>query len=113
MNADRLRRGLVIWADDFDVGYQGDKEGRPFLVTRIEGDPPHTAWLVAGSASGWEGVPYKKRLVPGLTKDGMFSLDQFVVGVEDLERAEEGTVLPEPDLTRILSTIEGNLTDLI
>lgn len=113
MDTNRLRRGLVIWADDTDVGYQGGKKGRPFLVMRVEGDPVHTVWLVAGSASAWEGVPYKRKLVPGITKDGMFSLYPFAVAIEDLEAAEAGSDLPQSEAKRILSVIEGDLTDLI
>ncbi len=43
----------------------------------------------------------------------MFSLYPFAVAIEDLEAAEAGSDLPQSEAKRILSVIEGDLTDLI
>jgi hypothetical protein len=112
MQPDRLRVGLVISADDDDVGYHGGKQGRPFLVVRVEGDPPHTVWLLARSKSSYEGVFVPKRAAPGLNRDGKFALDPFPASIEDVELADELGMLAEEHLERVLSVMRSNLMDL-
>jgi hypothetical protein len=107
-----MRSGQVIRADDDDVGFEGGKRGRPYLIVRVIGDPPELVYVVPRTASGLEGVPVPAGAVAGLNKDGNFLLDPLAVSPTDLSEARLLGELPEPYLTRVLERLHRAFMEL-
>jgi hypothetical protein len=104
--------GQVIRAHDGDIGFEGGKSGRPYLIVRVIGDPPELIFVVPRTASGLEGVPVPAGAVPGLNKDGKFLVDPLAVPAPDLSGARLLGVLPEPYLSRVLDRLHRTLMEL-
>jgi hypothetical protein len=104
----------VIRTDDRNTGFSesNPKLGRPYLVTRVIGEPPELIYLVPRTASGWEGVPTPARVLPGLREDGNFLLDPIAVDPNDLSDAQVLGQLPEPYLSRVRERLNDYLMDL-
>jgi hypothetical protein len=114
MPAGTVEEWDVIRTDDRNTGFSASnpKRGRPYLVTRVIGDPPELVYLVPRTASGWEGVPTPAGVLPELREDGSFLLDPIAVDAADLGDAEVLGQLPEPYLTRIRDRLTDYLMDL-
>jgi hypothetical protein len=104
--------GDVVRADDDETGFGGEKEGRPYLVVSVVGNPPHLLYLVPRSATGMEGVPTPADVLPGLNKAGNFLLDPLPVPLKDLGTPQVVGRLPEPYLSRVLERIHRGLMEL-
>jgi hypothetical protein len=109
---DGMKIGQVIRIDDEVTGFEGGKEGRPYLIVRVVGDPPELVYVVPRTASGWEGVPVPRGIVRGLNKDGNFLLDPLQVPAADLAGVEVLGELPEPYLSRVLDRMHRSLVEL-
>ena len=109
---DGMKVGQVVRIDDDVTGFEGGKEGRPYLVVRVVGDPPELVYVVARTASGWEGVPVPRGIVRGLNREGNFLLDTLQVPAADLADIEVLGELPEPYLSRVLERIHRTLMEL-
>lgn len=97
--------GLVVRVDDDVTGFDDGKEGRPYLVVRVIGDPPNVVYVVPRTSTGLEGVVVPKGILRGLDKDGNFLTEPLPVHPTDLEEVPELGDLPEPYLSRVLARI--------
>jgi hypothetical protein len=109
-----LEEWTVIRTDDVNTGFSAEKpkRGRPYLVTRVIGDPPELIYVVPRSASGWEGVPTPAGVIPELRDVGNFLVDPIPVDAADLADAEILRRLPEPYLSRVRERLNDYLMDL-
>jgi len=109
-----LDEWVVIRTDDVNTGFspENPKRGRPYLVTRVIGNPPELIYVVPRTASGWEGVPTPARVIPELRDPGNFLLDPIPVDAADIADAEVLRPLPEPYLSRVRERLSDYLMDL-
>jgi hypothetical protein len=109
-----VRQWDVVRTDDRNTGFSesNPKRGRPYLVTRIIGDPPELIYVLPRTASGWEGVPTPARVLPGLRDEGNFLLDPIPVDPQGLADAEMLGQLPEPYLSRVQERLTDYLMDI-
>lgn len=105
---------MVVRLDDELTGFSPDnpKEGRPYLVVRLIGEPPRLAYVVPRTSTGREGIAVPKRTLPAFDVDGFFLTYPLSVDPADLDDAEELGMLPEPYASYITERLyEGLMED--
>ena len=110
----RLQERLIIRLDDVVTGFSAEnpKEGRPYLVTRVHGNPPQAIYVVPRSRTGWEGVETPANEPPGLNSPGRFLLDPLYVDPRDVEDADVVGPLPDEHWERIYPRLNTFLMDI-
>jgi hypothetical protein len=105
-----MELGDVIRLDDVVTGFDRLKEGRPYCVVAVEGDPPATVYVVPRSSQRQsQGVDTPADVLPGLSRVGRFLWRPYAVAVVEIEHASRLGLLPEPYRTRVLD--QANLAE--
>jgi hypothetical protein len=105
---------LIIRLDDVVTGFSADnpKKGRPYLITRVHGDPLDFVYVVPRSKTGWEGVETPANEPWGLNFPGKFLLDPIYLDAADVEGAEVVGPLPDVHWERIYPRLNTFLMDI-
>ncbi len=109
-----MEEWVAIRTHDRNTGFspKNPKPDRPYLVTRVIGDPSDLIYVVPRTTSGWEGVPTPANVIPGLNEAGNFLLDPIPVPAENLRDAEVLGPLPDEYQRRIRERLTTFLMDL-
>jgi hypothetical protein len=101
-----VQRGDVIRLDDTVTGFDLGKQGRPYCVVALDGDPPAVVFVVPRSSRPQsQGVATPSGVLRGLNDAGRFLWRPYAVAVADVEAAPRLGLLPEPYRTRVLEQV--------
>jgi hypothetical protein len=101
-----VQRGDVIRLDDTVTGFDLGKQGRPYCVVAVYGDPPAVVYVVPRSTQPQsQGVATPSGVLPGLNDAGRFLWRPYAVAVTDVTDAPQLGLVPEPYRTRVLEQV--------
>lgn len=101
-----MQRGDVIRLDDAVTGFDLAKQGRPYCVVAVHGDPPAVVYVVPRTSQRQsQGVATPAGVLPALNDAGRFLWRPYAVAVADVADAPQLGLLPEPYRSRVLEQV--------